>query len=332
MKIPVIEASGSNYDIGFVIGKTLRNKIKDLIKVQNSEYQEELNKGMSHYAKCADLLINYTSKYFPKYIDEMKGMADGCGEDLRTIFMLGCEDELLYGCTSVAGFSDEGIILGHNEDWLKHYAKYLYICKMDDSMSLTYTGHLPGFCFGYKYNKFAFTGNSIHFKSAKIGIPWHFFNRAFLDAKNFKDLLKIASMKNKLIGFNSLFITKNKIFDLEMGPTGYAILKNNNYLAHTNHLLHKSIKSQEVSHSKDSIWRLNRENELLKNNAFSFELAKKILSDHKHRPYSICCHEFEKKGITPYSTLASVIVNITKNEFHLAYGNPCKARYMKYKL
>ena len=123
---------------------------------------------------------------------------------------------------------------------------------------------------------------------------------------------------------------KAKIFDLEFAPKGYALLKGNQYLAHTNHILDKNLKSQEREHSKDSSWRLEQANELLRNNKFDFNLVKKILADHKHKPFSICCHEYEKKGTVPYATLASVIVNVRKNEFYIAHGNPCKAKYKKY--
>ena len=330
VEIPVIEVEGSNYDIGLTIGQTLKKQIKRLIQLEAKEYQK-IGKEFSNYAEKSKPLIGYVNKYFPKYVAELKGMAEGSGIDVNAMFALGCEDEFLYNCTSVAGFSKEGIILGHNEDWLKDFTDSLYICKMRDSISLSYAGHLPGFCAGLTSKKLAFTENALEFKNCNSkGIPLHFFTRAFLDAKKPSELIKLASMPNKMIGWNSLIVFGNKIFDLEFAPKGYALLKGNQYLAHTNHILDKNLKSQEREHSKDSSWRLEQANELLRNNKFDFNLVKKILADHKHRPFSICCHEYEKKGAIPYATLASVIINVRKNEFYVAHGNPCKAKYKKY--
>ncbi|MBA4319791.1 MAG: hypothetical protein C0412_15435, partial [Flavobacterium sp.] len=230
----------------------------------------------------------------------------------------------------------EGMIIGHNEDWLKDHINSLYICKIKqkgkpESISLSYAGHLPGFSIGFNSAGLAYTGNSIDAKEInKEGLPWQFLTRGFLDAEKYSDLIKLVSLKNKMIGGNSLMVFKGKIFDLEFLPKGYAVIKGNKYLAHTNHILSEKIKSQEKSHSKNSVWRLEQANDLLRNNDFSFNLAKKILADHKHRPFSICCHEYEKRNVTPYATMASVIIKLDKKEFYIAHGNPCRSDYQRY--
>lgn len=330
-KIPVVEAEGSNYEIGFQIGEGCRKQIRDLLKIEKKEYKRELGKLFSFFTKKVGKFIKISEKYFPKYVEEIKGMAEGSGIPFDSIFALGCEDELVYNCTSVAGFSEGEALLGHNEDWLKNRINSLYIAKIrqmgkPDSLGLSYVGMLPGFCVGLNSKGFAFTGNTIHAKKCKIGVPWQFFSRAFLDAENYRAIIKIASSKNKSTGFNSMIASKNKIFDLEMTPTGYALLKGKKYLAHTNHVISKKIKSQEKSHDRDSVWRLERANELLEKNNFNVELIKKILSDHKHYPDSVCCHEGS------YATLASVIINLNKKTFLIAHGNPCKNKYKEYRL
>lgn len=337
-KIPLIEVSGSNYDIGFILGQKLKKQVSKIIKIDQVDFKKKSGKPLSFYINKTKQIIGATEKHFPQYVDELLGMAEGSGIDFNTLFAAGCEDDLVYNCTSVAGFSREGYILGHNEDWLRDHINSLYICRIKqknkpDSISLSYVGHLPGFSIGLNSASCVYTGNSIHAKGVnKKGIPLQFLIRSFLDVKKYGELIKLYSMRNKMIGENSLVIFKDRIFDAEILPKGYALIKGGNYLAHTNHLISSRVKSQEKCHSRDSAWRLERANELLKNNEFSFELVKKILSDHKHRPFSICCHEFEKKGAEPYSTIGSVIVKVDKKEFYVAHGNPCKAGYKKYKL
>lgn len=336
-KIPVIEASGSNYNIGFTIGRKLEKKIiRELIKIEEKNFKKRSGKSLSYYAKKVSNIIKLTEKFFPDYIEELSGMAKGAGIDFNTLFALGCEDDLVYGCTSIAGISKEGMIIGHNEDWLKDHINSLYICKIKQkdkpkSISLSYAGHLPGFSVGFNSVGLVYTGNSIDAKGInKEGLPWQFLTRGFLDAEKYGDLIKLVSLKNKMIGGNSLMVLKDKIFDLEFLPKEYAVIKSNKYLVHTNHILSEEMESQEKSHSKNSAWRLERVNELLKKNDFSFNLAKKILADHKHRPFSICCHEYEKRNATPYATMASIIVKLDKKEFYVAHGNPCRSGYKKY--
>ncbi len=336
-KIPFIEAEGSNYDIGFTIGKESKDRLKKLIAIEEGNYKKESGKSLSEYTKTLKQIVNLSTKYFPQYVKELRGISGGSGIDFNYIFALGCEDDLVYNCTSIAGVSRRGILLGHNEDWLLDHINSLYICKIrqknkPSSISLSYIGHLPGFSIGLNSEKFAYTENSLHFKANKKGIPLQFFMRAFLDIDEYNDLIKLAAMENRMIGENSLMVFQNKIFDIELMPKGYAMIKGKKYLAHTNHVLDKKIASRETRHSRDSVWRLKEANDLLSNNKIDFKLFKEILSSHKHRPDSICCHEYEKRKSSSYTTLASVIIDIERKEFFVAHGNPCRAKYKQYNL
>lgn len=337
-KLPFIEASGNNYDIGFAIGQRLRKQIKRLIGIERIDYRKMSGKPLSYYSEKIRQIVGVTEKYFPKYTEELLGIAEGSGVDFNTLFAIGCEDDLIFNCTSVAGFSREGVILGHNEDWFRDHLKSLYICRIGqkgkpDSISLSYVGHLPGFSVGFNSAGCAHTENSISAKGIyKRKLPLQFLMRACLDVKKYNELIRIVSIRDKMIGGNSLVAFGDKIFDIEFLPKGYAIIKSKNYLAHTNHIVSSRLRFKEMCHSRDSVWRLNRANELLKNNKFNFSLVKRILSDHKYRPFSICCHEFERKSKERYCTMASVIVKIDKKEFYVAHGNPCEAEYVKYEL
>ncbi|MBU3904897.1 MAG: C45 family peptidase [Nanoarchaeota archaeon] len=337
MKIPLIEAEGSNYDIGFIIGKKLKSRLKALLEIEEKNYKRESGKYLSEHVKSLQPIIKRTQKHFPNYIDELRGMSEGSGIGFNPIFALGCEDDLAYNCTSIAGVSKDGILLGHNEDWLLDHLNSLFICQIkqknkSSSISLGYIGHLPGFSIGMNSSGLAYTGNSLHFKANKNGIPLQFSIRALLDVKKYSDLIKLFEINNRMIGENSLMVFRNKIFDVEMTPKTYDIISGRKYLAHTNHVLSKKLIKQETRHSQDTIWRLDRANKLLENNKISIDLFKKILSDHTHRPHSICCHEYEKRKGVPYATIGSAIVNVTKGEFYIAHGNPCKSKYIKYKL
>ncbi|VVB60510.1 Acyl-coenzyme A:6-aminopenicillanic acid acyl-transferase [uncultured archaeon] len=337
-KIPLIEACGSNYEIGFAIGQKLKKQIRELIKIERKDYPAESGKPLPYYVKKMNTIVGIPEKYFPHYVEELLGMAEGSGIDFNTIVALGCDDDLVFNCTSIAGLSKEGMILGHNEDWLRDHINSLYICRIEqkdkpDSMSLSFIGHLPGLSIGFNSEGCAYTENSIYTKGInRKDLPMQFLVRAHLDAKKYSDLTRIFSIRDKMIGGNSLIAFKGKIFDVEFLPKGYATIHGHEYLAHTNHVLSRRIMSEEKHHSRGSVWRLDRANELLKNNDFSFDLVKKILSDHVHRPFSICYHEFEKKGAEPYSTIASAIAKVDKKEFYVAHGNPCEAKYNKYYL
>lgn len=335
-KLPVIEASGNNYDIGFTIGQKLRKQMKKLIGMERVDYRKMSGKPLSYYSEKIRRIVGVTEKYFPGYIEELLGIAEGSRFDFNTLFAIGCEDDLIFNCTSVAGFSKEGIILGHNEDWFRDHLKSLYICRIEqkgkpDSISLSYVGHLPGFSVGFNSAGCARTENSISAKVIyKRKLPLQFLMRACLDVRKYSELVRIVSIRDKMIGGNSLIAFNNKIFDIEFLPKGYAMIKGKNYLSHTNHIVSSRLRFKEMCHSRDSVWRLNRANELLEKNEFNFNLVKRILSDHKHRPFSICCHEFEQKGKERYCTMASVIVKIDRKEFFVAHGNPCEAEYVKY--
>lgn len=67
----------------------------------------------------AQLLLEETARYFPGYVEELKAYARAARVDLLDLWTMSIEDELdddgSEKCTTV--ISNEGRLIGHNEDW-----------------------------------------------------------------------------------------------------------------------------------------------------------------------------------------------------------------------
>ena len=63
----------------------------------------------------------------------------------------------------------------------------------------------------------------------------------------------------------------------------------------------------------------------------TLEDIKRMLSDHAGYPYSICDHEDPKYPVAVRDdTDFAIIMDLTENCMHLAYGNPCENEFDKY--
>lgn len=342
-KLPVVEAKGTNYQIGMAIGTVCRKQIRKRVSVNKKfyklrtdiPYQSYVEKGMAFLEPCL--------KYFPQYVEELKGIANGAKLPFEDIFMCVVEEELVHvandiplmKCTTVATKTKEDkYILGHNEDYGAEYRDGLYVIKAKqkgnkpDFIGVGYLGTLPGSSIAINSKGIAFSNNSANSTGISLGVPKDFLLRAAIDAHTQKSAIKKLSFKSRSMGNNSIFVSKDGITCVETSRNKQAILSSKRHMAHTNHYLHhKFYDDKKRRTSKESVKRLYYADKKLENIKLKDEQTlKKILSNHKS---GICSHPNKKIS---YMTIASSIAIPSEMTLKVAKGGPCKGRYITYKM
>ena len=150
-KVIYVEASGTNYEIGYRIGACLREKLVPHNRSRQAFYRKFAQKHNVSLPDVAAMSEKLVSTYFPEYLDELNGLAAGSAIPLKEILLLGSEETIRNGfankCTTFAYAGTQGVILGHNEDWENGYEDKLYVLNAKPSegaafISLAYLGCL----------------------------------------------------------------------------------------------------------------------------------------------------------------------------------------------
>lgn len=219
--LPIVYCKGSHYDVGFSIGHTFAKRITDWfddpvspLQVFRKFYKDPEGHGIvQKYMETGE-------KYFPDYVQEIRGIADGSEAEFEDVFLtnLWCEiffahkelkDGILEkdsaeGCTSVYVNKEGMRIIGHNEDAAHGSERFNYLAHVtvvdeedkstvkENFITFMYPGMIPGFAFNVT-NEFVITGNVLLPKSkCPSGVPLNFVLRKLLSCKTIEEMVEAA--------------------------------------------------------------------------------------------------------------------------------------------
>lgn len=350
-QIPFIEAKGTNYEIGVVVGDILKKDIAIFLASIQHDYERLTNKSFGSFIDAAQQFLPPCKQAYTEYVAEIEGMAAGTEIDFKTMFALSCTEELdwtkpnrlLEKCSTLIARVEDSVVLAHNEDYLMYPAQPLYILRAKQKgkpsfLSVGYVGTLAGSSAGINSKGIAMAGNSIFAKDCRIGVIKNFVCRSILDQEQMSSATKTITDIERAVGCNYTLVTSRQQRFVETTAQQTKILLMKTLPAyHTNHCLSKELRAFTNKTSCSSRQRYNRLKKILRRvgkQELTFEELKQILSNHADYPSSICRHEYEadKRNEGCSTTLASIIINTSARTMHVAQGNPCIAKYREYSL
>ena len=339
ISIPVIHVKGNHYEVGRQLGIQLKNNfIQEVAEMKK-------NKDWERIKAEAGLFLQYSRKYVPEYVMEVKGAADAAGLELEDLFPSVCEEIGSYGYEYTKGCSDliasndvteDGSVLAaHNNDTSVSTQEHVTIIhyQVDGEPEIVAVGYGGlGISVGYNSAGISLTGNQVDSNDMRVGVPRFLLVRKILAAQRIGQAIDAAILKQRASDYNQVIADSNgEIYSIEGSATDYAPLySTDGYLVHTNHFVAPWMRKFELDPNAItcSIVRYNRGIRLLKNNQHKLnaEKMKEFLSDHVNYPDSICRHGEKVK------TTFSIIINLKTLTMLLARGNPCEVKYNEYKL
>ncbi|XP_001942958.2 uncharacterized protein LOC100168878 [Acyrthosiphon pisum] len=223
--IPVHYVEGTHYEVGYSVGRTFGGMIKEFVSVYKPLQEEYLKlyaqpEGRQIYEES----LNATKKYFPQYVIEMKGLADGSGVPFYELFLMALDDTLprnmnvsskdrgAVGCTSIFVNQPNVQLLGHTEDAVSESLNNYYVvaahvkpgkaerggifaAREEKFEAITYAGHLSGYASGHNHCGLVFAIDTLYLSKPLRGkIPREFITRALLSARsNMNDIVKVLT-------------------------------------------------------------------------------------------------------------------------------------------
>lgn len=321
----LVKAKGSHYEVARTVGEARKNIITKLYQKNKNLYPDYF----TCFRQDAENLFDLTEKYFPQYIEELRGMADGAGVNVQELF-LSNGHELSYfrdadkaeHCTIVALPGEGGYLLGHNEDWSAEALEHLYLLDAE-------INGIRIFGLGYDFanviigDAVAINGwglieaiNEVSHSDTNIGVPKAFISRAVMDCRMLEEAEQIIRSVPRRSGFNHLLVQGDRLWNIETSAKEFFVEKivQQKY-AHTNHYL-TELKRIEKEDNPESVLRYGKVKQKLAEINGVNDL-KKLLSDRSQPPV---CRDI---------TIGSVIFDPAGKTAEIAYGQPSPGTYYK---
>jgi len=350
--VKVIDVSGDYHSIGQKLGRSCRTIAHQMVSDAKPRLRVRGIEWGKNVKNCLRF-VPYAEDYSPRYVDLVRGYAEGSGLELAEVLALLYEGET-FGCTDCMVNSDvtsDGAVLSaHTEDWWTTFRSQIVLVRMKPRtgpafISTTYGG--LDFIGGVNSAGLSVTVNSLTQNDMRVGIPREMFSFEALSSRTIGDAINSCTPADRASGSNlNLCHKSGEMCCVELSATDHAILSSSGgCLVHTNHYLHPKMERYEAifdekvepnrGYSTGSVIRYNRAWRLLSDSFGEIDLDTlwAIQKDHVNRPHSICCHE-EKTAPTAiqWKTIFSVVYNPGKGSLWLGMGNPCETEHREYRI
>jgi isopenicillin-N N-acyltransferase-like protein len=351
---PLIRVKGSHREIGRQMGEAMASQIRHSIENARTLIDSTYNVLELDWDGAriqARKYIPFAEEYYPQYIDEMKGIAEGAGITFDDIAVINALEAVtmdalhLTRCTSFAvndeRTADGHVLVAHNEDWLPEDEPDVCVihAEPDDEppfIAMTYGGLLPNI--GFNAHGICQCCDSVYPSDSRIGIPRIVASRAVLAASSPDEALRDMLVSHRAAGYNHLLVHESgEIYSVEVSARRFAILYGHEgYIAHTNHYLDPTMQAIERE-PEDLIGtrvRYFRTLRLLrKTEQHTVKTLQAILRDHVNFPSSVCNHTDEVDDpLDREKTINSLVMDLTSRVMHIAWGNPCENPYHTFHL
>tara|TARA_Y100000310_G_scaffold343936_2_gene454039 strand:- start:1341 stop:2336 length:996 start_codon:yes stop_codon:yes gene_type:complete len=326
-----ITASGTPYQVGLTIGKKAKKEIqeqllmrKKLVPLHKKEKFKKMFKSYYRYAQ-----------QFPKYIEELKGIAEGSETNFLELFKFNLLEFWFLEkerCTSLAYNEKDELFLFHNEDGALTRDIFLAEITYENGvkiLSICYYGILPGISVTLNNYGVCISLNSLLSNDWQEGVPLSLIFRKLIESKTIEEGLEFIKKTKRARSENFILMDEDRVVNIETSASDYEMSVNQIPFCHTNNYILPKMKKYENSpYLKHSQTRYEYCCHEIKKQKLDFSKAKKILSSHKNKPAAICRHGEDKRS----KTLAAIRVQPSKKEMLISYGPLCQNKFHKFNL
>lgn len=364
-RFPTIRVAGDARERGRSYGAQTRTRIERSIEAYGEVFRAYAGWDWGQVRGEAARYEAPIAAFDERYVDEMRGIAEGAGVDLEDVLSINVRTEVMFAakaraaeamtdgrrqgeCTAFAvqpeASADGHTLLGQNWDWLLHCFDTVVVLEAEQDegpnfVTVVEAGLLAKT--GMNSSGLGVTTNALVTDDdhGEPGIPYHVLLRAFMDCENLSDALAAAQRGLRSSSANYLIAHADGVaVDIEGAPGDFSRLflmfGEDGVLLHTNHFRSPSFDRRDVSLwvMPDSPFRLERvRTEVGRARAdggLTLDTFRRLLGDHANFPSGVCCHADER--MEPHdqgATVASVLMDLDARRVWLADGHPCTVSF-----
>lgn len=319
----LIEVSGAPFERGMQYGRLAAVEVTKAIAhyIAQVRHLKLRDKDLSNIVRQ---YLPAIESFDPRYIEEMRGIADGAAVEFEHVVMLNARTEILKlaahpdlraklvggaepdGCTTVAvepeATSAGRLIHAHNWDWKLESAEASVVLRIRDTdgpdiLTFTEAGALGRF--GFNSLGIAISANYLESDRdyTQLGVPLALIRRKVLEQSHCALALRAAYVTPKS-GSNNIVISHaggGMVFDFECAPDeSFEVEPKDGLLVHANHwrspVALVKLRETGIAATPDSLYRERRARHLLasKIGRINVDDVKATLLDDWGSPWSIC--------------------------------------------
>jgi hypothetical protein len=346
---PLLEASGSSYEVGLAIGRRFEQQIREVLRRRAEWFGGLRDFAMQDRAARFDPFVDAAREHFPEILEELRGWSDGSGVPFDDMMVLNLKAELSTlraaevpetpGCSTVA-FAHRGrCLLAHNEDGHRANHGLMFLVRVSrpdrpDFLCLTYPGILCGNGPAVNEAGIVLTTNYIGGLDVRFGVPRYVISRAVLDAGSLEEAVATVSHPSRAFSFhyNLGSRSEGRILSVETSVDAVATHEVDGLYVHTNHFRLPSMEEvpqdrEYVTTSSMSRFRvLEAAAAKLRDplDGLDGEAMIGMLSSHERAPYAPCRHP---AGEVTGMTLGGALFDVGNGGMRLRYANPCEGDF-----
>lgn len=348
-----VQVRGPHREVGRAVGEAARQRVLQAVEVYRGLFPSLAGMEFAQAEQRVQGYLDAARALVPDMVAELQGMAEGSGATLAQLAVLTCGEEFTCThdpaaghCTTAAVVIGERAAAGHNEDWyaVDVDANVFIDATLPDGtrfLSMTAAGYLPST--GINSHGIAGGANTLYSNDIGVGVPDLFLCRWALEAHDLEEVERRVTINGRARGCNHLYADADgRILDVEASATAHAStwLRSSGepvWLTHTNRFLQPEMLAYEISHSTNSVHRLERAREILgeqvTGTADPVQVLSGLLRDHATAPDSICGHpDLSLPEAEREMTCASQVWDLTNGVMRVCAGPPCESAYEEYSL
>lgn len=190
---------------------------------------------------------------FPRYWEEIEGLAAGLQLPIDEVFMWNCRGDYVQsqsvdGCTTVFGATADGMLIAHNEDGFPQLRGHCAILHAKPEAGLAfssfvYPGSIPGHTLAVNERGLVATVNNIRPANIPSGIPRQVLGRATLDAASLDEAIAVVTRTDRAGAFHHTFglAGSTRVVSVEASAEGSSVTEIQRPGGHANHLIAASL-------------------------------------------------------------------------------------------
>ncbi|MFD2824711.1 C45 family autoproteolytic acyltransferase/hydrolase [Lacinutrix iliipiscaria] len=356
-----VTLSGSGYELGLQHGSLLKSEIAEIVSKwkQNTTqtFQKDSDSIVSDFFKYAHF-TEAIKKWTPELYEEIRGIADGSGQDFNDIFILNLLDEFWvyiddlsnHHCSDVGVASVNGSpsYIAQNMDietYTDGYQTLITLQRHDnkpEQLILTHPGLIA--LNGMNENGVGVVVNTImQLKASSEGLPVAFVIRRIINSTDKEDLLTFIQSVNHASGQNYIIGIRGEVYDFEASANEvvrYDPKNKNGTVYHTNHPIvntdvkawyknyNPNLKDESLPRASNSYVRLDAlKSRMLNKFTINDEIIKEALRSKDNEKHPVCNSNTENAfGFT----FASVVMTLTETPYlQITAGPPDESEFTR---
>ena len=351
--LPVISLKGTPGKVGYRYGEDCREMIRKNVHLYFRLFKHYAQLDRDQAISLVRRFIPVIQAFDPAILEEIRGIAEGARLEFEEILALNARTEVMYPeslatggeCTSMVALPEATargeVLIGQNWDWKPQLTESTVLLEIEQEgrpnvVTLTEAGIVGKI--GLNSSGMGACLNILKSPVGLVGVPIHVLMRGILNCERMGDAVRKIIGQERASSNNCLVAHRDgAAIDFETAPQQWDfIYPEKGVIVHTNHFTSERLKPMDtnVSQYPDTLVRFGRARQkmMAKTGSITVDDFQEVLRDHLNHPNSICRHPDERDPeLEQVQTVASIIMNLTQKEVHLAPGPPCQNEYQTVK-